>query len=42
VFKDLPNTLASIGIAITIGAGLYIILRERAIAHQLAKTPAPA
>ncbi|MEM6310461.1 MAG: DMT family transporter [Pseudomonadota bacterium] len=30
VFKDLPNTLASIGICITIGAGLYIVMRERA------------
>lgn len=28
VFKDLPNGLAAIGIAITIGAGVYIIHRE--------------
>lgn len=42
IFKDLPNTMASIGIVITIGAGLYIILRERATARALAKTPAPA
>lgn len=41
VFKDLPNTLASIGIVITIGAGLYIVLRERATARALANQPAP-
>lgn len=34
VFGDLPNGLASVGIAITIGAGLYIILRERSNARQ--------
>ncbi|MEP1519734.1 DMT family transporter [Ascidiaceihabitans sp.] len=39
VFKDLPNTLASIGIAITIGAGLYIVLRERATARAEANQP---
>ncbi|MGH1577469.1 DMT family transporter [Planktotalea sp.] len=31
IFSELPNGLASVGIAITISAGLYIILRERAI-----------
>ena len=41
VFQQLPNGLAAIGIAITIGAGLYIIARERAIAHRLAQTSAP-
>jgi drug/metabolite transporter (DMT)-like permease len=30
VFKDLPNGLAALGIAITIAAGVYIIARERA------------
>ena len=30
VFRDLPNTMASIGILITIAAGLYIVMRERA------------
>ncbi|MCR9126057.1 MAG: DMT family transporter [Rhodobacteraceae bacterium] len=39
VFRDLPNTLAGIGIAITVGAGLYIVMRERAIARGLARTP---
>lgn len=40
IFRDLPNTLASIGITITIGAGLYIVLRERATARALARSPA--
>ena len=38
VFGDLPNNLAAIGMAITIAAGVYIILRERAIART---TPSP-
>ncbi|MCC1493586.1 DMT family transporter [Cognatishimia sp. F0-27] len=37
LFADLPNPLASLGIMITVGAGLYIILRERAIAAHLAR-----
>lgn len=40
VFRDLPNGLAALGIAITIAAGLYIILREQAIARRLATAPA--
>ena len=28
VFRDLPNGLAAIGIAVTMGAGLYVIYRE--------------
>lgn len=39
IFGDLPGSLASFGIAITIGAGLYIVIRERAI-HR-ARLPAP-
>lgn len=31
VFRDLPNTLASVGICITIGAGIYVVLRERSL-----------
>ena len=31
IFTDLPGPLASVGIALTIGAGVYIILRERAM-----------
>lgn len=34
VFSQFPNELAALGIAITVGAGLYIILRERAISQQ--------
>lgn len=37
IFSDLPNGLAALGICITVGAGLYIILRER----HLSQTPAP-
>lgn len=36
VFSDLPNGLAAVGILVTVAAGLYIILRERAIARALA------
>ncbi|WP_300038144.1 DMT family transporter [uncultured Roseobacter sp.] len=35
VFGDFPNPLASLGIVITMGAGLYIVLRERATARAL-------
>lgn len=45
IFQDLPNPLASVGIAITIASGLYIILRERANARHLAAkelSPEPA
>lgn len=42
VFSDLPNGLAAIGIAITVAAGLYIILRERAIARQTVTAPQAA
>lgn len=38
IFHDLPNGLAALGIIITIGAGLYIIGRERAISQRLAPT----
>ncbi|MEM8729099.1 MAG: DMT family transporter [Pseudomonadota bacterium] len=30
IFSDLPNTLATIGIAITMGAGLYVLMTEQA------------
>lgn len=33
VFRDLPNGLAALGILITIGAGLYIVFRERAVSR---------
>lgn len=35
VFHDFPNTLSLVGIAIIIGAGLYMIHRERVTAAQL-------
>ncbi|TLP67199.1 DMT family transporter [Parasedimentitalea maritima] len=40
IFDQLPNTLASVGIALTISAGLYVILRERITAKQLSTTKA--
>ncbi|MFK7743563.1 MAG: DMT family transporter [Roseobacter sp.] len=36
IFGDLPNPVAAVGIAITMAAGLYIVLRERATARALA------
>lgn len=41
IFHDLPNGLAALGIAITIAAGLYVILREQASARS-APTQTPA
>ncbi len=40
IFSDLPNGLAAIGICITIGAGLYIILRERQLSRLPQDVPA--
>lgn len=34
IFRDLPNGLAALGILVTIGAGLYIIERERRLARR--------
>ena len=34
VFRDLPNGLATIGIAITMGAGLYVLMREQMLQRQ--------
>lgn len=39
IFRDLPNGLAALGIAITIGAGLYIIVRERRLSRQAVVPP---
>ena len=33
IFQDLPNGLASLGIAVTVAAGLYIILREQRLSR---------
>ncbi len=40
VFRDFPNAMALTGIAIIIGAGLYMIHRERVTARQSATDPA--
>ncbi|MEP2029112.1 MAG: DMT family transporter [Paracoccaceae bacterium] len=42
IFGDLPNGTAALGIIITILAGLYIVLRERATAKALASSVVPA
>jgi drug/metabolite transporter (DMT)-like permease len=42
MFGDFPNGLALVGIAVTVAAGLYVILRERAISRQAPPTPVPA
>ncbi|EBA15529.1 hypothetical protein RSK20926_14966 [Roseobacter sp. SK209-2-6] len=34
IFNELPNTLASFGIALTMAAGLYAIMRERTSARE--------
>ena len=34
VFRDFPNGLALLGICITMGAGLYIVFRERRLSRQ--------
>jgi drug/metabolite transporter (DMT)-like permease len=39
LFRDLPNGLAAVGICITIAAGLYVIIRERAISRRPAIAP---
>jgi drug/metabolite transporter (DMT)-like permease len=38
IFRELPDTLASVGILLTMAAGLYIVFRERATARTLAVT----
>lgn len=39
IFRDLPDGLAALGILVTVGAGLYIIQRERTTARALAAMP---
>jgi drug/metabolite transporter (DMT)-like permease len=34
MFRDFPNGLAAFGIAVTVGAGLYIIFREQRLSRQ--------
>ncbi len=38
IFSDLPNPLATLGIAITMAAGLYIIAREHSTARKARRT----
>ncbi|WP_090269705.1 DMT family transporter [Thalassovita taeanensis] len=41
IFRDLPNGLSALGIAITVAAGLYIIARERATSRAPRSAPQP-
>lgn len=42
IFGDFPDGLALAGIAVTMSAGLYIVLRERAVSRQAPVPPTPA
>jgi drug/metabolite transporter (DMT)-like permease len=42
MFDEFPDGLALAGIAVTVAAGLYVILRERAVSRRAPPTPAPA
>ncbi|RVT87075.1 DMT family transporter [Rhodobacteraceae bacterium CCMM004] len=39
IFRDLPDGLAAAGICVTVAAGLYIVLRERALTRPSAPPP---
>ena len=41
VFFDLPNPTAAIGIVVIIAAGLYVLIRERAISVRTAMPMLP-
>jgi drug/metabolite transporter (DMT)-like permease len=41
LFSELPNTLAGIGISLTVVAGVYVILREQANARRLTRNALP-
>lgn len=41
IFHDLPDGMAGAGICVTIAAGLYIVMRERAQARALARAGTP-
>ena len=41
IFRDLPNGLATVGILVTISAGLYIVIRENATARAMARNAPP-
>ncbi|MEP3441406.1 MAG: DMT family transporter [Sulfitobacter sp.] len=42
LFRELPDTVAALGIMLTVASGIYVILREQATARRLAKTAPPA
>ncbi|SFE47392.1 EamA domain-containing membrane protein RarD [Roseivivax sediminis] len=42
IFGDLPNGIAAAGIAVTVAAGLYIVMRERATMRASKAAPLPA
>ncbi|MCR8825939.1 DMT family transporter [Pseudosulfitobacter koreensis] len=42
VFGDWPNGLAAVGILITVGAGLYVVFRERSVARAQMRVPPAA
>ncbi|WP_298861378.1 DMT family transporter [uncultured Sulfitobacter sp.] len=42
LFSELPDSLAAYGIALTITAGIYVLLREQASARRLAQNAPPA
>ncbi|MGD9865288.1 MAG: DMT family transporter [Pseudodonghicola sp.] len=37
IFHDLPDAMSAAGICVTVAAGLYIVLRERAVAQAIAR-----
>ena len=39
IFRDFPNGIAAVGIVITVMAGLYIVLRERALSWKAPPPP---
>lgn len=42
IFTELPDNLAAVGIALTVAAGLYVLMREQASARDLRKNAPPA
>ncbi len=42
IFREFPNGLALLGICVTIGAGLYILVRERAVSRRSLQAPPAA
>ncbi len=41
IFRDLPDGMAAAGILVTMAAGLYVLMRERAIARAALAAPPP-